>query len=509
LTEEGDAKILVVDDEKHFVEAHARMLRDNYAVETAENGEKALDLIDNTVDVVVLDRQMPGMDGDEVASRIRDEGFDCRVVLLTAVEPDFDIIELGIDDYLTKPASERDLIDCIEEVLEWTDYDDSMQDFFALSNKRDVLVEEKPGQVKSDRLTDIERRIEQKAQEGLEKNKEVLETLVQSSPAAIVTLDTDGRVDIWNPSAEEIFGWSSEEVVGERPPVFTDETHDQLTEVREQLFTDSIVTNLDVECVTKTGAPIDVSLSAAPLYDSDGSMYGTMFVMMDITERKQREQRLSVLDRILRHNIRNDLTVIIGRAKTLQEKVSGETTKHMEMVAETGEQLLEMSEKARDVQELLDTEANDITERNLEDIIERTVTRACNEFPTAEVTVSVETDKTTAVIASEGLDVALWNLVENAIEHNDTDQPTVSITVTSESDKNQQTTTVAIADDGPGIPSDETAVLDQGIEDRLTHGSSLGLWLIKWIIDQSGGELSFEINQYGGTTATVTLRRQC
>jgi PAS domain S-box-containing protein len=498
--------VLVVDDERRYVEAHARMLREEYTVETAGGGQEALDVVDEAVDVVLLDRQMPGLDGDEVASKIRDREIDCRIVLLTAVEPDVDIIELGIDDYLIKPAGKEDLSECIEELLEWNEYDNPMQDFFALSNKREVLLEEGGNDIAADQLSELEQRITQKAEEGLQKNREVLETLIQSSPAAIVTLDTEGKVDIWNPSAEDLFEWETDEVIGELPPIFTEDARDELETIRSRLFADAIVTDLDIECMTRSGAPLDVSLSAAPLYDNERSMYGMMFVMMDITDRKQREQRLNVLSRVLRHNLRNDLAVILGHADVVREEVTGTEADHMEKLIDTGEQLLQSSEKARDVQQTLDAGENDVEHRDIATILSHTVTRAERDYPAAETTVDIQTDETT-VIASEGLSVAIWNLVENAIEHNDSERPTVEMTVTSDSTADTPTTTVAISDDGLGIPQQEATVIDRGTEDALSHGSGLGLWVIKWILDRSGADLAFETTETDGTTATVTLRR--
>jgi PAS domain S-box-containing protein len=286
LSDSTEPTVLVVDDKEDVADTHAMMLEEKFAVQTAYSGREALATVDESVDVAVLDRQMPDRSGEEVAREIRERGFSCRIVLVTGVEPDTDIIELDIDDYLTKPASEADLRECVDGVLELAEYDDSMADFFALSNKREVLLEE--GEAGSDELTQLGERIAQKAAEGLQRNREVLETLIQSSPAAIVTLDADGRVDIWNPSAEELFGWTAKEVLGENPPIFPTDTREKLETIRNRLFTDAIVTDIDIECVEKTGAPLDISLSAAPLHGSTGSMEGMMFVMMDITERKQR-----------------------------------------------------------------------------------------------------------------------------------------------------------------------------------------------------------------------------
>jgi PAS domain S-box-containing protein len=505
LTDSTEPTVLVVDDQEDVADTHARMLEDRFAVRTAYSGEEALAAVDEAVDVAVLDRQMPDLNGVEVAEKIRDRGLDCRIMLFTGVEPDVDIIELEIDDYLTKPASQADLQESVEEVLELAEYDASMADFFALSNKREVLLEEGTAGG-TDELTQLGERIAQKAAEGLQKNREVLETIVQSSPAAIVTLDPDGHVDLWNPSAEELFGWTAGEVLGEDPPIFPADTRGKLETIRNRLFTDAIVTDMDIECVRKTGAPLDVSLSAAPLHDSDGSMDGMVFVMMDITERKQREQRISVLGRVLRHNLRNELTVVIGQAEVLKGSVADEHRARIENIIETSERLVDMSETAREIEETLGTDADGVERRDIETVIRENVEKARDEYPGAELTVDVETTNT-AVIASDGMGRAVWNLLENAIEHNERETPTVSVTVADGATEDQPTTTITVTDDGTGIPADEIEVIQEGAQDKLHHGSGLGLWLVNWVVDRSGGDLAFEINGTGGTTATVTLKQ--
>ena len=505
LSATSETTVLVVDDEQRFVEAHARMLPEQYAVRKASGGHEALDIIDDTIDIVLLDREMPGLDGDEVASKIRNRGLDCRIVLLTAVEPDVDIIELGIQDYLTKPVDENELTECIEELLEWEEYDNPTADFFALSNKREVLLQEGGEELNADQLSELQQRIKQKAEEGLQKNREVLETLIQSSPAAIVTLDTDGKIDLWNPSAEDIFGWEADEVIGELPPIFSDDTREELETIRNRLFTDSIVTDMDIGCVTKSGAPLDISLSAAPLYDNEGSMYGMMFLMVDITERKQREQHINVLNRVLRHNLRNDMNVIIGRAAALSDSLEGSKAEHMNTIVDVSEELLQMSEKARQMQEALSADSVAVEERDVEKIIDHNVEKLEDEFPAVEVTVDFQIDDTN-VIASEGLTIAIWNILENAVEHNDTDTPEIKITVSDDFTDDEKSKTVSISDNGPGIPREEITVLDQEAESALSHGSGIGLWVIKWMLDRSGADLAFDINDRGGTTARVTLR---
>ncbi|MDY7082714.1 MAG: HalX domain-containing protein [Halobacteria archaeon] len=134
-----DITILVVDDEPGIADLYRDMLTPDYEVWTANNGNQALDIISNEVDIVFLDRRMPGMSGDEVLRKIHNYGIDCQVAMLTAVEPDFDIIEMGFDDYLVKPVTKSQLYDTVENLMSRSDYEDHLQEYYALVSKQAVL----------------------------------------------------------------------------------------------------------------------------------------------------------------------------------------------------------------------------------------------------------------------------------------------------------------------------------------------------------------------------------
>ena len=139
---DGEPVVLVVDDEKRVTQAFALWL-DGYDVRRATSGEEALERIDEDVDVVLLDRQMPGLSGSEVLARIREEGYDCRVAMVTGVDPDFEIFEMPFDDYLTKPVDQEELRQTVEELVRLADYGDRVHELFALANKQASLADRK------------------------------------------------------------------------------------------------------------------------------------------------------------------------------------------------------------------------------------------------------------------------------------------------------------------------------------------------------------------------------
>jgi DNA-binding response OmpR family regulator len=136
--------VLIVDDEVNITELFGVWLEADYDVRMANSGEEALEELDETVDVVLLDRRMPGLSGDEVLEAIREEGYECRVAMVTAVDPDFDVIEMGFDDYLTKPIDREGLESAIETLLERKEYDTAMQEYYSLVSKKAALESSKP-----------------------------------------------------------------------------------------------------------------------------------------------------------------------------------------------------------------------------------------------------------------------------------------------------------------------------------------------------------------------------
>lgn len=137
------ATILVVDDEADIADLFRIWLADEYDVQTAYDGEQALAALDETIDLVLLDRRMPGLAGDDVLDEIRERGLDCRVIMVTAVKPDFDVVEMPFDEYLVKPVSRDDLYEVVSGVLERAAYDQQMQTYFALASKKALLENEK------------------------------------------------------------------------------------------------------------------------------------------------------------------------------------------------------------------------------------------------------------------------------------------------------------------------------------------------------------------------------
>lgn len=139
----SDPVVLVVDDDPELADLYARWLARTYTTQTAYDGETALDVLDSATDAVFLDRRMPGLSGDAVAGRIDASDVDCHVVLMSAITPDFDLLDLPFDDYLRKPVSGEDLASTLETVMARSAGDPRTAELCTLERTRTLIGETK------------------------------------------------------------------------------------------------------------------------------------------------------------------------------------------------------------------------------------------------------------------------------------------------------------------------------------------------------------------------------
>ena len=144
MTMKGAGRVLVVDDDPQVRNLFETFLDDRYVVTSASSGEEALAKISEETDVVLLDRLMPGLSGSDVLKRIRAQEYDCRVAMVTAVDPDLSVVEMGFDDYLIKPVSKSELHNVVDSLLNWETYDDVLKRYFNMARKVAVLEDEFP-----------------------------------------------------------------------------------------------------------------------------------------------------------------------------------------------------------------------------------------------------------------------------------------------------------------------------------------------------------------------------
>lgn len=231
--------------------------------------------------------------------------------------------------------------------------------------------------------------------------------------------------------------------------------------------------------------------------DQHDRTLGYIVSLHDVTERELRKQRLEVLNRVLRHNLRNSVDVIKSNAEALATETENG---HAETIIESADGLADVGKKARSIDRFVSEDVRE-SEQDLTTVLPEVITEArlrANADEEIEVTLDAP-DEARLVTDWEALTAALESAIENAIEHAD---DRVEITVDEYATGYQ----VSVCDDGPGIPESELETLDAGTETPLQHGSGLGLWQLKWGVTKFNGTLSFENND--GTTVRMTVPDQ-
>jgi methyl-accepting chemotaxis protein len=202
-------------------------------------------------------------------------------------------------------------------------------------------------------------------------------------------------------------------------------------------------------------------------------------------EAEQLNEQLQVLDRLLRHNLNNDMNVIILQAESIKQEDPDSIQDCVETIVKKSNQLLEKTDKQRKITQALSTES---PPRRLDAAsqINSAVETTRAAYPEASIT--VDTPESAPVLATDQLQDVIQELLENAIEHS-LERPEVDVTL----DTGGATTTIRIADNGPPIPEMDREVLTSNREiDPLNHGSGIGLWLVFWIVRRAGGHLGYE-----------------
>jgi len=306
------------------------------------------------------------------------------------------------------------------------------------------------------------------------------QTAFNSSDTAIIVVNNDDNVSDLNPAACDLFSVSSADCIGESLASLlpTSVTADELRQPEATTFEmpDSDTT---VEAVTTTST------------DDSGQSIGETIVLSDITDERRRQQRIQVLNRVLRHNLRNDLNAAKGYVGVMADGGT-DTERFQTKVESILDDLVTIGNKAQSTEQVLEADpiANEATPVSV--IVTDAVESVESEFESVETDISVP-DQPAVRINPEVVHSVVEEVIQNAVRHADD----AAVTITYDTDPPALT----IADDGPGIPDHEIAVLENAQETDLEHGSGLGLWLIKWGTESFGGTVTFDT--YDGTEVRI------
>lgn len=169
MTSNGDKTVLIVEDEEALARSYELYLEDEYETLVAHNGGEALAALGPDVDLILLDRRMPGMAGDDVLKRIDEWDLDFRTIIISAIDPDSDIIDVPFDGYLTKSVSKDELLAAVDRVFQKARFEKLVAEYNSVAETYDVLTEHHPQseldadeeyQALEDRMESLETEIE-------------------------------------------------------------------------------------------------------------------------------------------------------------------------------------------------------------------------------------------------------------------------------------------------------------------------------------------------------------
>lgn len=230
---------------------------------------------------------------------------------------------------------------------------------------------------------------------------------------------------------------------------------------------------------------------------------GCVVVARDVSTDRDREQRIQVLNRVLRHNLRNAFTVIQGHAALIRERDDELGEQHVDPIMDELNDLLETADKARGIEQTLKSDDR-TTLVEAPEAVRAAVSRAQNSYPDVQIVSQIDDDDGEPPAIDERIIDALNELIDNAVEHHD-DVPTVDVCYRTVAYGADPIIEFTVADDGCGIPELERQTVRAGRETPLEHGSGLGLWLVTWIVANASGELHFDDRPGGGTVVTLTF----
>jgi PAS domain S-box-containing protein len=353
-----------------------------------------------------------------------------------------------------------------------------------------------------------EREMEQARNEA-DRARAELRQVIDLVPDLIFARDREGRFLLANEATAKGYGLTPEEVEGKH--VAELRSGDQVEQFRER----------DLE-VIESGEPIHIAEEAVT-YDGETRYHQTTKIpyqpagseddavlgyARDVTERKEYERQLEaqrdsldVLNKVVRHDIRNEIQVIRAYAETLEAHVDDSGEEYVEQVLNSAEYAADITETARDVAEVMvqaDAELQPVDfgrvlETEVEDVrssYEAAVVQTEGEVPDADV------------LADDMFESVVRNLLKNAIDHNDKAVPRVTVSGIETGD----VVRLRVADNGPGIPDDrKDAIFEEGEQGLDSHGTGLGLYLVRTLVDRYGGEVWVEDNDPEGAVFCVEL----
>jgi PAS domain S-box-containing protein len=333
--------------------------------------------------------------------------------------------------------------------------------------------------------------------------EEFFEQALDSMMDAFYVFDETGRCQYWNSALADVTGLSGADLEGRPAPDFV------VTEDRER-FARAIAVILEtgaatvaVDLKTADGDAVPYELTGTRVSNAEGDPVGFCGVGRDVSGRERREselrrqaEQLSVLNRVLRHDIRTTANIVAGYAETLPDDIGA-----ADEIAEAAHDLVALGERARELERAFET---DVTKKPF-DLAAHLRTTVVDLDEAYDATFSTFAPGALWVSVSDRIPFVFENVLENAAEHNEGETQRVDVVAREEHPVDAEPwAVVEIHDDGPGIPEHEREVFDATAETPLNHSDGLGLWLVNWLVEDEGGDVAVDTD-VDGTTVTLRL----
>jgi PAS domain S-box-containing protein len=357
-------------------------------------------------------------------------------------------------------------------------------------------------------ITDVTAREERR--DELRRNQRRFEAVFEDPEMLVGLLDLDGTVVRVNETALSYVDVDAEDVIGDpfpETPWWTDDSRDSVQEWIERAA-DGEYVDYRSDHAGHDGDRFCVSGTIRPVTDEDGEPTSLIASARDVTDRRLSKQRLEesrdkleILNQVVRHDLRNHMQVVRGRARLLADHVAESGKPHLDEVFLAADEAIDLTETARNLTETMlgaDEETRPVSIRRA---VESAVETARSRHERAAITVYGLGEDAT-IEADDMFESVIHNLLQNAIVHNDAELPEVEVTV----ERDDDTVLLSVADNGPGVPDDrKDAVFGRGNKGLESGGTGIGLYLVRTLVEQYGGEIRIEDNDPTGSVFRVRL----
>lgn len=312
--------------------------------------------------------------------------------------------------------------------------------------------------------------------------------IVDRFPDPVFVTDSSGYVSYANRAFTDRLGYDASDGELHVSEFLADDDVEVVLDVlRELVAADSDASRrVEVEATSADGRTLvlDGSVSLLPCEDD---FAGICAVLRDVTAQRRRLEVFSVMDRTLRHNLRNTVSIINVSVAILERELEGDHDEVLDRIYDSANELQNLGDRLRTIRNAIEESFEYDDTVPIVRLVESSVDAVDTSAADVTTNVAVQED----LLVPHAVEQAVTNLVENAVVHNDAEQPDVDVWATHA--PRDGWIDVHVQDNGPGIPDIERdIVLGETTADQLQHASGLGLWISRWIVEVFGGELHIE-----------------